>query len=207
MAGSAKEVADAYARYCAQAIMGDSDRVVALKSAGEKPTEMAVDPTTRIDFFDNIVNSDGWTTGRAEITSVDFLQTDGGESATFAGGERVTLIIRADIGSGIQRPIIGFLVKDRLGQSLFGHNTFDPLRDIEGMGGDGKFEARFQFVMPLLPNGEYSMTVALADGDLEDHVQHHWIHDAVIIKVICPKPRYGLVGIPFDSIVLERVAD
>jgi lipopolysaccharide transport system ATP-binding protein len=63
--------------------------------------------------------------------------------------------------------------------------------------------AQFAFRLPLLPNGEYSITVALADGDLLDHVQHHWIHDAVVLAVRSTRHRYGLVGIPFESITLD----
>ncbi len=206
MAGNAKDVADAYARFCAKAILGDSHQVVALNESEKKrdDPDPPAESETRISFFQNIINSDGWATGQAQINAVDFLRSDGDESAVFAGGERVTLIVRARIAESIQRPIIGFLVKDRLGQSLFGENTFNPLRQTEGAMGGGEVEARFRFVLPMLPNGDYSMTVALADGDLEDHIQHHWIHDAIIIKVVCPKPRYGLVGIPFESITFDR---
>jgi len=55
----------------------------------------------------------------------------------------------------------------------------------------------------LLPNGDYSMTVSIAEGDPVANTQHHWLHDAVIIKVSSPVLRYGLVGIPFEQVSLQ----
>jgi lipopolysaccharide transport system ATP-binding protein len=160
-----------------------------------------LDQDTRISFFDNVVNADGWETGDARIESVALTDPEGEPVSTFSGGERVVLTIHARAQAPLASPIIGFLVKDRLGQSLFGHNTWavndGPLPAVEA--GD-VLQARFAFALPLLPNGEYSMTVAIADGDPAVNVQHHWLHDAVLIAVHSQALRYGLVGIPFDSI-------
>ena len=57
----------------------------------------------------------------------------------------------------------------------------------------------------MLPTGDYSMTVSLAEGNLQEHVHHHWLHDAALIQVVSEKARYGLVGIPFDSVTLSTI--
>ncbi len=207
MRGRAKDVAEAYAQFCAQESLGDVQKLISLQDSADEATniELVEDPETKIQFFDNIVHSDGWTTGKAQIESVELIRRDGVGSPVFMGGERVVLRVRARLQTGMERPIIGFFVKDKLGQSLFGHNTYTPDRFIDGLGDDTALEAKFSFVLPMLPNGDYSMTVAIADGDLEDHIQHHWIHDAVMISVNSFKQRYGLVGIPFESITLDVV--
>ena len=64
-------------------------------------------------------------------------------------------------------------------------------------------EANFGFALPMLPNGDYSMTVAIADGDLEDHVQHHWIQDALHFKSESTNVATGLLGIPMRRIALH----
>ena len=43
----------------------------------------------------------------------------------------------------------------------------------------------------------------VADGDLHNNVQHHRLHDALIINVSSSKIRYGLVGIAFERVVLK----
>ena len=207
MRGAAKDVAEAYAQYCAEESLGEDKAVVSLRDeassdVGAEPAR--IDEATKIEFFDNIAHSEGWTTGDAKIVDVQLVRRDGGPSAVFAGGERVALHVSVRTTRPLSSPIIGFFVKDRLGQSLFGHNTYQPER-VAPVGEGRDLQATFSFVLPMLPNGTYSMTVAIADGDLYDHVQHHWIHDAVILSVNSSKPRYGLVGIPFESISLNEV--
>jgi lipopolysaccharide transport system ATP-binding protein len=50
------------------------------------------------------------------------------------------------------------------------------------------------------------MTVSIAEGDPVTNTQHHWLHDALIIKVSSPTLRYGLVGIPFERVNLRKIA-
>jgi len=46
---------------------------------------------------------------------------------------------------------------------------------------------------------------SVADGDAYNNVQHHWMHDAMIINVSSSKIRYGLVGIPFERVELKVI--
>jgi lipopolysaccharide transport system ATP-binding protein len=62
-------------------------------------------------------------------------------------------------------------------------------------------EAHFRFRMPLLPGGDYSVCTAIAEGSIMEHSHHHWIHDALFFKVHAKGVRYGLVGIPVESIL------
>lgn len=204
--GEAQDIANAYQRFTAEQVYGD---VVKLYETGTDPSPepielppIEVDESTRITFFDNIRNADGWTTGQATVVSADFRSQTGEVLGVFAGGERVRLQVRVALHETLSSPIVGFLVKDRLGQELFGENTYTAYPGHTAAAG-GIIEAMFDFALPMLPNGVYSVTVAIADGDLANHVQHHWLHDALLIHVSSTKPRYGLVGIPFDRVEMK----
>jgi lipopolysaccharide transport system ATP-binding protein len=212
MQGTAQEVSNAYLEFTAQEVYGDALKLHAIKaSRGEPDKDPAPLPPspaqddTHLEFFDNIANSDGWESGAARIESVEMHDASGANGTTFRGGERVHLRIRAKCDKPLGSPIIGFFVKDRLGQSLFGDNTYSHQPALAVVSGT-VLEAVFTFRLPMLPNGSYSMTVAIADGDPYDHVQHHWLHDALAINVASQKLRYGLVGIPFESVTLDVVA-
>jgi lipopolysaccharide transport system ATP-binding protein len=99
---------------------------------------------------------------------------------------------------------VGFFLKDRLGQVLFGDNTFLTYRDqpLHVAAGSG-FTATFTFRMPVLPLGDYSFCVAVAEGSQHDHIQHHWMHDALIIKSHATSITTGLVGLPMLDITLR----
>jgi len=208
--GSAQDTSNAYIEYCQQEVYGDAVKLRSLSAARESTAKVVaqpakVDPNTKVDLFENISNSEGWNTGLASICSVVLSDEHGEVIGSISGGERVVLTIRARANERLESPIIGFFVKDRLGQSLFGEHTFTHVQPPMVVGGGEELEASFTFTLPLLPNGDYSMTVSIADGDPWNNTQHAWLHDAVLLKVSSPTLRYGLVGIPFEAVSMTRV--
>lgn len=138
------------------------------------------------------------------ITEVLLLDRLGKQLTSIIGGETVTLRIRLHCLQAITRPIVGFIFKDRLGQYLFGDNTFLSYQDAPPtLAAGSTAEAMFTFQMPLLPAGDYAVTAALAEGDQHDHIQHHWLHEAIIVRSLSSSVSTGLVGIPMQSIKLE----
>lgn len=138
-----------------------------------------------------------------EVVNVALYDAQGETLSWVIGGEDVCLKVSAHCIKSLYSPIVGFFVKDRLGQTLFGDNTFltyleQPLSFSE----DEMLECEFDFRMPILPVGTYSICVAVAEGTQQDHVQHHWIHDAVMFKSHASSTVTGLVGIPMKNIKL-----
>ena len=70
-----------------------------------------------------------------------------------------------------------------------------------------QLQAEFSFDMPRMPVGHYAIDIALADGSQHDHVQHHWIQDAVHFKSESTNMATGLLGIPMRSIELRTGSD
>ena len=214
--GTAKSVSQAYLQYTLQEIYGDESRLSPLTphaTADETETgETAVHNGTPppIDYGsvafvrDNIDTARGWKSGQADIVSVSLTHLSTGAEGVFTGGERVRMTVRAKANKALQKPILGFLVRDRLGQDLFGENTlfFSSLVPTS-IGADQQFEGIFEFRLPMLPNGQYAVMASVAEGDLYDNVQHHYMHDALIINVSSEKIRWGLVGIPFERVELK----
>lgn len=139
----------------------------------------------------------------AEICNVSMRDTMGKLIHHVVGGEVVVLVIEAQAIEQLNSPIIGFSLKDRLGQVLFGDNTYLSYekKNLEIKIGS-KVMASFTFRVPILPAGDYSIAVAVATGTQNDHIQHHWIHDAIIIKSLASSVSTGLIGIPMRDITL-----
>ena len=212
-AGTAKEVAEAYLQYTLQEIYGEETTLTTIGSdddllASEQPpaTMPAVDYQAVASVRENLSSAKGWKTGHAEITAVALARLSPGPDGVFEGGVRVRMTVRAKALEPVARPILGFLVRDRLGQDLFGENTLKFTDTVPTPIEAGTtFQGVFDFKLPMLPNGQYAVMASVADGDLHDNVQHHWVHDALIITVSSSKVRYGLVGIPFERVALEVV--
>ena len=209
--GESKTIAESYLQYTLQEVYGEEARLS--RVGKDKPSTSPSSPTTldyqaQMQVSDNLNEANGWKTGAGEIVSVRLLRVvDGGEhedSPIFKGGERVRMTVCAAIYETLQRPILGFIVRDRLGQDLFGENTLPFTTAIPTAASAGEaLRADFTFNLPMLPNGQYSVMVSLADGDLGQHVQHHWLHDALILNVSSSMVRWGLVGLRFDDVTLQ----
>ncbi len=141
--------------------------------------------------------------GGARITGVQMTDPSGKSYSWVVGGEPVILSIQTQASIALESPIIGFTVKDGLGQALFGDNTYvtyadNPVRVEAG----GLLEACFHFRMPRLPIGQYSVAVAVAEGTQGAHEFQHWVHDALIFQSTRSSVGGELVGLPMQHISL-----
>lgn len=158
-----------------------------------------------IELFSFVPDSASFGKGGGNITSVQLFDEAGQPLTWIVGGEKARLVVTCVANTNMFSPIIGFLVNDRLGQPIFGENTYNfakqkPLNITLGE----KFEAEFEFWMPILPVGDYSITVALAEGSQQNHIQHHWIHDALMMKSHSSSASTGLVGVPMSNINMSK---
>lgn len=206
MDGAAKDVAEVYhaAKYEAQ--QGKS--VVGTRSVVAPVQQLPAQapPVVRSDIqvmrFDP--GGKGFGLGGARVAEVAFVDPTGAPVGAVVGGEEVALVVRCDVVGTLASPIVGFVVKDRLGQALFGDNTFLYYQDRPVLAVAGRrLEATFTFRMPIMPSGEYSVCVAIAEGSQHEHVQHHWVDDALIIKSHSSSIVTGLVGVPMVAVSLS----
>ena len=141
------------------------------------------------------------------IRNVQLVDPHGNPLSWIVGGEMVRLEVQALCHIGFKSPIVGFMVKDRTGQALFGDNTWLNFMEhpINTQPGE-LITATFAFDMPRLPSGDYTMVVAVADGTQDDNVIHHWLHDALQFQSVASNVSSGLIGIPMRDIILQASA-
>lgn len=142
--------------------------------------------------------------GRAVIERVS-LEIDGRPGGeTVEAGNRLRLFLRITAKEDLASPLVGFIVKNRVGievlvcnNQLAGHR-FAPLAAGRSR------TVTFAFRWPKLRRGSYALTIAVADGILESHTQEHWIHDAVILECLEPEGFPGIVGLDAVTIGEEE---
>ena len=215
--GSAKAAAARYLEALYESQQGVSALANEAPSPADRhgpgePRDMRLDFLNHTQFRNDIEifrfesEAPGFGKGQGRITSVALTDRDGTPCSWVVGAEEVALEIECTAKTAIHAPIIGFYIKDRLGQYLFGDNTYLTYQHAPpSVGAGGKIRGRFEFRMPVLPVGDYSVTVALADGTQQDHVQHHWIHDALVFKSQASSVSQGLIGIPMKKIEIVPV--
>ncbi|MGH8156477.1 MAG: ABC transporter ATP-binding protein [Rhodanobacter sp.] len=141
---------------------------------------------------------------KAQITEVAFSNEAGQAMAMVVAGENVRLDIELRAEASLDNVIVGFYVKDRRGQLLFGDNTALCHEGDFTMTAGEAFRASFCFVMPRLLPGDYFITAGLAEGTQEQHVIQHWLHEALRFSATGGTMASGLIGIPMLDVRLER---
>ena len=156
-------------------------------------------------FDPNRVGSE-FGAGSARVMDVRILDVDANPTTCVEGGAVVDLVVEVQAIAPLRSPIVGFYIKDRLGQQLFGDNTYLSYLDRNLEIGTGtRLRAHFRFRMPILAAGDYSIDAAVATGTQADHTQQHWLRDALVFKANTSSVVSGLVGIPMHKIEIERV--
>ncbi|WP_207762346.1 ABC transporter ATP-binding protein [Niveispirillum lacus] len=203
--GQPKEVLEAYMA----SVYGESDGD-RLRIGGRRatpPATVSAPPppplASQVQVFDFDPDAPWFGLEGARILNATLTDVDSG-NVTMRGGENVVLTITAQVHQPMAQPIIGFLVKDRLGQIIFVDNSFSTHSLLPRMAEPGEIlTARFHFTLPHLAEGDYAMSVAIAEGTETAHVQHHWLHDALFFRVTTGRSFRGLVAVPMDQVSLE----
>ncbi len=118
-------------------------------------------------------------------------------AASLRGTESLDLHIDYESLRDIEHPIFGFTVKDRLGSVILEANTDVYRMPVRPLACGERRRIRFRFTLPALRNGEFSLSVAVAEGDQTRHIQHHWVHDALTITIENAHPSRSLGGLVY----------
>ncbi|UNK41911.1 ABC transporter ATP-binding protein [Luteimonas sp. S4-F44] len=154
--------------------------------------------------FDPAVS--GFGEMRARVIDVALRDDAGRDLSWCVGGESVVLDVDIVADLAVDQPIVGFYLKDRLGQLLFGDNTYlTSLGQSLPLAAGQRARARFAFEMPRMKAGDYFIAIAVADGGMDDHAIQHWLHEAIVLKSTCQSWSIGILGLPMEKIALERV--
>lgn len=159
-------------------------------------------------FAESILDAESFGNGDAEIKHVSLLEAFSRQPLHIGrGGERVVLRIEGIANKTVERPIVGFVLKDGKGQVLLGDNTANTLEHLSGeelqpIQAGETFQADFEYTMPLLPKGRYSITTGIANGTQLEHVQLQWLTDALIFESSCTSIAAGLAGVAMHNITL-----
>ena len=97
-------------------------------------------------------------------------------------GESVELRIEVRINKSIPRLVLGYLIKDRLGQEVYGTNTHYTGQGVEIMGEGERLEYRIRFEANIGP-GNYSISTALVSTNTHMEDNYEWKDLALIFNV------------------------
>jgi lipopolysaccharide transport system ATP-binding protein len=122
-------------------------------------------------------------TGEATIESVS-LHDDSGQAVEYVPvGDSVSLRVKTRINSDIPELVVGYQIKDRLGQPVFGTNTHHLACKLMSLTVGEAPEYRFSFPANL-GVGSYSVAIALHTADTHLARNYEWLDLALVFNVV-----------------------
>jgi lipopolysaccharide transport system ATP-binding protein len=129
--------------------------------------------------------------GASEILEVTLLNGAGAEVRVVSSGELITIRVRAAFNHHRAEPMVGILIRNRIGMDIYGTNTRLEQIDL------GKFEPGeelsidFSFECWLTPH-QYTVTVAT---QYLDGSSHDWLDDVITFDVLSPRIAAGVTDL------------
>ena len=187
-----------------QAIQSICDRAILL-NAGE--LAMEGEPEAVMDYYNALladhqnqqvkqeVRGDGKVqtvsgTGEATVESIALVSDDGQPLEIVDVGQPVRLRIGVTAHADIGRLVLGYSIKDRLGQVIYGTNTHlksQPILNVKA-----REHYRFEIAFPAnLGPGTYSVQTALVGDDTHLTNNYEWRDLALVFNVVnINKPHF-----------------
>jgi len=122
-------------------------------------------------------------TGTVSIEAVKLVDLQGASVVEVQVGQPVSLLVRAQVHTATEQLVMGYMIKDRLGQTIYGTNTHhlnQTLYDLD-QGAVIDFNAHF---LVNLGEGSYSFSVALHASDTHIGGNYEWKDRALVFQVI-----------------------
>ena len=121
--------------------------------------------------------------GAAVIRSVRLIDEDANALDIVRVGQPVAIEIRLTACRPLDELVVGYMIRDRLGQDVFGTNTHHTKSPLVGVPSGRDYTLRFRFDARL-GEGGYTVTVALHAGAAHTEKNYDWWDRAVSFDVV-----------------------
>ncbi|GAB6846316.1 ABC transporter ATP-binding protein [Paraburkholderia kururiensis] len=121
--------------------------------------------------------------GEASISNIRLLGPNGFAVEAVDVGSTLRLEVDVLINQDIAELVIGYMIKDRLGQPVFGTNSHHLEHSRQALVRDDRIKYSFTFPANL-GEGTYSIAIALHAGDTHIIKNYEWRDLAVVFQVI-----------------------
>jgi lipopolysaccharide transport system ATP-binding protein len=121
--------------------------------------------------------------GQATVNNILLLDDHGMPLDSVKVGQSVSLVIKVAIQADLPELVLGYAIKDRLGQTIFGTNTHRLNHALTNVTKGMKVIFRFDFVANL-GEGSYSVATSLHTGDSHVAQNYEWRDLALLFDVV-----------------------
>jgi len=129
--------------------------------------------------------------GSSEVLEVQLFDAEGRSSMVFLAGQSMSIRIRTRYHRRTVAPMVGILIRTRIGIDVYGTNTRVEKFDTGIVEPGNEVEVTFRFTCNLTPQ-QYTLTVATQNSDGSSH---DWLDDVLAFDVVSGRAAAGVVDL------------
>jgi lipopolysaccharide transport system ATP-binding protein len=129
--------------------------------------------------------------GSSEILGVELLNAAGEPVTSASSGELVTVRVRSRFHQPQCDPMVGILIRTRIGMDVYGTNTRIEKVHLGSYQAGAGIEVDFRFECWLTPQ-QYTLTVATQNPD---GTSHDWLDDVIAFDVVDARAAAGVANL------------
>jgi ABC-type polysaccharide/polyol phosphate transport system ATPase subunit len=187
----------------------DADQSSENTGSAKAPVQMSVYGGDAHAAWEDISGCASFGEGGITILGVAFYKKETGEKVSvLKGGETVEFAMHLKVHQTVETPGVGISVYDHLGNTIFAIPSFAYEKTFPRLEKNTLACCRILFEFPRIKKGRYTMSAAVAEGSLSNHVQHHWVHDVAIVEIANTDPtcNLGLVVVEKSEFFITQTA-
>jgi lipopolysaccharide transport system ATP-binding protein len=129
--------------------------------------------------------------GASRVTDVRILNSAGEVCHAFRPGESIVLRVRAAFQQAVANPVVGILIRNRIGMDIFGTNSRLESAELGDFEAGDEIEIEFEMDC-LLSRQEYTVTVAV---QYWNGLSQDWLDDVLDFRVEDTKDVAGVLNL------------
>ena len=133
---------------------------------------------------------------KARVEGIGIYSKDGHPASSVAQGDRLCVRISVEFLEDVERPNVGFMLRNRLGEDVTGTNVMFEGEHLPPARAGTRLSVDFVMDLPLLQKGFYHFSPAVADGTLDHYEICDWIENASAVEVVQRTVTHGQLRIP-----------
>lgn len=161
------------------------------------------------EILGNMVKIEDESLGGAMEATIDAykLKVNGEDYKGFVQhGDEISVDISFSSKKDIRTIIIGYQLKDKYGNIIFGENTHSSGFDDMSLKAGKSYVANIKFTWPKIQENTYFLTLGLGEGTHEmAHVIQCWAHNICELKGASSLPNHGLFNQKIDKYSVVEV--
>lgn len=123
------------------------------------------------------------------------LTVNGNDGILIKPGDSVELYIKVHAKKDIRDMIIGYIFKDKYGNSIIGENTLGSGISVPGVTANQEYMYKLTIKWPQVKEGDYFVTFGIGEGtDQMVHTIQCWAHNIIHVEAMALVPMHGIIN-------------